>query len=95
MATIMSQSGAYGSARRCDARCHHATGLRCHCICGGRYHGAAVLESNFQPDRRQEADGETSDRVPEKAIQMLLYDRELLTKETNSDRSRGRKRRRV
>jgi hypothetical protein len=88
MATIMYESGGYGLTRRCDARCHHATGLRCHCICGGRYHGAAVIESNFQPDRTQGAD-----RVPEKAIQMLLYDQELLTKETNSDRSRGRKRR--
>jgi hypothetical protein len=25
--------------RRCDARCHHAKGDKCRCICGGRNHG--------------------------------------------------------
>jgi len=29
-------------SRRCDGTCHHAKGIKCGCICGGRYHGASV-----------------------------------------------------
>jgi len=29
--------------RRCDDRCHNATGTRCKCWCGGFYHGATGI----------------------------------------------------
>lgn len=29
-------NGVYG---RCDAHCHDAKGAKCHCICGGVFHG--------------------------------------------------------
>lgn len=45
MATIMSSGGADGTTRRCDARCHKATQAECKCICGGRYHGCARIQS--------------------------------------------------
>ncbi len=28
-----------GEVRRCDDKCHNATGTRCQCWCGGFYHG--------------------------------------------------------
>lgn len=28
---------------RCDSRCTHATGLVCHCSCGGKNHGSMIL----------------------------------------------------
>ena len=31
--------------RRCDAICHSAKGIKCGCICGGKFHGAAVTAS--------------------------------------------------
>ena len=54
------------SRRRCDARCYHARGGHCDCVCGGANHGvglaraventramaAAVLEQ-AEPDPRQ------------------------------------------
>jgi hypothetical protein len=27
---------------RCDAKCHEAKTAKCHCICGGKLHGAAL-----------------------------------------------------
>ena len=30
-----------GRVRRCDDRCHRATGTRCKCWCGGAFHGSA------------------------------------------------------
>ena len=41
MATLISAVG-NGWRRRCDSRCHEATGMECHCICGGRFHGASI-----------------------------------------------------
>lgn len=38
-------------ARRCDARCHWATGDECQCVCGGRYHGVSYSD----PDRLADA----------------------------------------
>jgi len=42
MATLISWETSGGKKGRCDARCHNAKGPRCRCICGGRYHGAAL-----------------------------------------------------
>jgi len=39
MATLIS-AGGNGWRRGCDSRCHEAKGRECHCICGGRFHGA-------------------------------------------------------
>lgn len=33
--TIMTVDG-----RRCDSTCQLATSKECHCVCGGRFHGA-------------------------------------------------------
>ena len=41
MATIMTWSTPEGIKGRCDGRCHNATGTKCNCMCGGRFHGAA------------------------------------------------------
>lgn len=38
--------------RRCDAVCHNAYGVKCTCICGGKFHGACVIRTNG--DERQE-----------------------------------------
>lgn len=35
-------------AERCDAACHEATGKRCSCWCGGRYHGLGTLEVRWR-----------------------------------------------
>ena len=40
MATLIS-AGGNGWRRRCDSRCHEAKGRECHCVCGGRFHGAS------------------------------------------------------
>ena len=40
MATVMSWGNSEGEKGRCDAKCHNATNAECHCMCGGRYHGA-------------------------------------------------------
>lgn len=37
--TLISGGTSGGARFRCDARCHDATGAKCACICGGRYHG--------------------------------------------------------
>lgn len=39
MATLIRATG-NGWRRRCDAKCHEAEGRECHCVCGGRFHGA-------------------------------------------------------
>ena len=31
--------------RRCDAVCHNARGIKCGCLCGGKFHGAVVTAS--------------------------------------------------
>ena len=41
MVTLISWATGGGSKGRCDARCHNAKGIKCHCCCGGHYHGAA------------------------------------------------------
>jgi len=44
MATIITFGG-HGWERRCDARCHRATGRTCTCICSGIYHGRQQILS--------------------------------------------------
>lgn len=39
MSTLFSAVDSAGTTRRCDAVCHNALGVRCHCICGGVLHG--------------------------------------------------------
>ena len=41
MATLISAKGD-GWRRQCSARCHEASGTKCVCICGGRFHGAGA-----------------------------------------------------
>ena len=38
--TVMSWGNSEGTQGRCDEKCHSAVGPDCHCMCGGRYHGA-------------------------------------------------------
>ncbi len=40
MATVMAWYNSEGCKGRCDAKCHNALKSGCHCMCGGRYHGA-------------------------------------------------------
>jgi len=49
MSTVMtSQDG----KRRCDDNCHHAKGVKCGCICGGKFHGANVV-STKEAERKE------------------------------------------
>ena len=41
--TLMSEGDNYGTHRRCTATCHNAKKPECDCICGGRYHGKALV----------------------------------------------------
>jgi hypothetical protein len=41
MTTLITWETGSGKKGRCDGKCHNAKGKRCHCGCGGRYHGAA------------------------------------------------------
>ena len=40
MSTIITSAD---GKRRCDGTCHSAKHAKCACICGGKFHGAAVL----------------------------------------------------
>lgn len=42
MTTIMRAVNPGSYDRRCDAKCHYATGPVCDCLCAGRYHGAGL-----------------------------------------------------
>lgn len=42
MTTVMRATNPGSYDRRCDDKCHSATGPDCDCLCGGRYHGAAL-----------------------------------------------------
>ncbi len=49
MSTVMtSQDG----KRRCDDTCHHAKGVKCGCICRGKFHGAIVV-STKETERKE------------------------------------------
>lgn len=50
--TAGNSNGVYG---RCDARCHNALSPKCHCVCGGVFHGkgsgsAALLDAVKQAE---------------------------------------------
>jgi hypothetical protein len=45
-----------GEKGRCDAKCHNATEPHCDCMCGGRYHGAGLVQGELE--RRVHEDGE-------------------------------------
>lgn len=38
--TAITYGNSSGETRRCDAKCHNATGPECDCICAGVLHGA-------------------------------------------------------
>jgi hypothetical protein len=50
--TTMSWSNNDGTKGRCDAKCHNATGPKCHCMCGGRYH-ATKTNGTFDDVQRE------------------------------------------
>lgn len=43
--TLMSEKIGQDAARRCDAKCYNAHHSRCHCICGGKNHGAGLQQA--------------------------------------------------
>ncbi len=45
MTTVMRATNPGHYDRRCDDKCHSARGPICDCLCGGRYHGAALDDS--------------------------------------------------
>lgn len=47
MATILRATNPGHYDRRCDDKCHSATGPVCDCLCGGRYHGAALEDGEL------------------------------------------------
>ena len=49
MSTILTSAD---GKRRCDATCHQAAHSKCNCICGGRFHGAAVVRT-MEAERRE------------------------------------------
>ena len=49
--------------RRCDATCHNAKHPKCGCICGGKFHGAAVRR-DMTTERQEMEDVVLSRAVP-------------------------------
>lgn len=56
MATLITAENPGKWSRRCDAKCHEATGPECDCICGGRYHGKGNTPGALEEAVRQTAD---------------------------------------
>jgi hypothetical protein len=56
MPTLMRWGNSEGEKGRCDAKCHNAQHPECDCMCGGRYHGAGLVEGELE--RRVEKDWE-------------------------------------
>ena len=48
MATVMSWGNSDGIKGRCDAKCHEAREPQCDCMCGGRFHGAALQPGGLE-----------------------------------------------
>ena len=48
MTTVMSWGDTEGEHGRCDAKCHEAHDLICDCMCGGRFHGAALQDGGLE-----------------------------------------------
>jgi hypothetical protein len=45
MTTMIAAYDSDGCIGRCDARCYNATTPDCHCICGGKNHGAGQKQA--------------------------------------------------
>jgi hypothetical protein len=45
MTTMISVHNSDGCVGRCDAKCHNAKHAVCHCVCGGRNHGAGKQQA--------------------------------------------------
>jgi hypothetical protein len=45
MTTVLAVYNSEGCVGRCDARCHHAHGKSCTCICGGKNHGVGLEQA--------------------------------------------------
>lgn len=43
--TLIYVGNSEGCVGRCDERCYDAAGPECHCICGGRNHGAGLAQA--------------------------------------------------
>jgi hypothetical protein len=43
--TLIEVRNSDGLVGRCDARCYLATHPKCHCICGGKNHGAGSKQA--------------------------------------------------
>ena len=51
MTTLIMANPSTGYSR-CDAKCHEAKDSKCHCICGGVFHGARAAGGQGELDRR-------------------------------------------
>ncbi len=45
MTTLIAVYNSEGCEGRCDAKCYNATSPECHCICGGKNHGAGAKQA--------------------------------------------------
>ena len=43
MTVLIYEQTSSGKRRQCNSRCHSAKLSSCACICGGRFHGGAVI----------------------------------------------------
>ncbi len=43
--TLIHVGNSEGTVGRCDAKCYNASGADCHCICGGKNHGAGLRQA--------------------------------------------------
>jgi hypothetical protein len=46
MVTLLAYYNSEGCIGRCDAKCYNAKTPHCHCICGGRNHGAGLKQAH-------------------------------------------------
>jgi hypothetical protein len=53
--TLISWSTSGGSQGRCDAKCYEAREPACHCVCGGRNHGAGLQQAIENTTQHAEA----------------------------------------
>jgi len=72
MTTIMSECHG-GRRRHCGARCHGATGPKCICICGGRYHGRAGKGRTFETINQAESAVGGGSQAQAAAAQRALF----------------------
>lgn len=53
--TLISAGNSTGVYGRCDAKCYGAKHPHCHCICGGRNHGAGLDQAMANTSEQAEA----------------------------------------